>query len=221
MDIDWYGHSCFRLRERGGATAVCDPYSEESTGLVLPKLDADIVTISGDAPDRVGIDGELVGGEPKILRIPGDYEVKQVLITGLPTSHNGTRNVAFFLDFGGLTVGHLGASGQAPPQRLVEELGDIDVLLAPVSGPQTPDVSRIAEVISLLDPRIVVPMHYLHETLQSESAESSEPVARFLTELGISDPEETDTLKLTKHSLPEETQVVLLRPNGSVRPASR
>ena len=95
------------------------------------------------------------------------------------------------------------------------------MLLAPVSGPQTPDVSRIAEVISLLDPRIVVPMHYLHETLQSESTESPEPVARFLTELGISDPEVTDTLKLTKHSLPEETQVVLLRPNGSVRPVSR
>lgn len=220
MDIDWYGQSCFRLRERGVATAVCDPFSEE-TGLALPKLRADIVTVSRDAPDRDGNIGKLVEGEPKVLRGPGDYEVKQVLVTGLPTSHNGTRNVAFFLDFAGLTVGHLGALGQAPSQRLVEELGDIDVLLAPVSGPQTPDVSRIAEVISLLDPRIVVPMHYLHETLQSGSPESPEPVARFLTELGISDPEVTDTLKLTKHSLPEETQVVLLRPNGSVRPVSR
>ncbi len=220
MDIDWYGHSCFRLRERG-VTVVCDPFSKESTGLALPKLRADIVTISLDSPDREDKVEKLFGGEPKILRGPGDYEVRQVLVTGLPTSHNGTRNVAFFLDFAGLTVGHLGELGQAPSQRLVEELGDIDVLLAPVSGPQTPDVSRIAEVISLLDPRIVVPMHYLHETLQSESPESPEPVARFLTELGISDPEVMDTLKLTKHSLPEETQVVLLRPNGSVRPASR
>ncbi len=220
MDIDWYGHSCFRLRERG-VTVVCDPFSKESTGLALPKLRADIVTISLDSPGREDKVEKLFGGEPKILRGPGDYEVRQVLVTGLPTSHNGTRNVAFFLDFAGLTVGHLGELGQAPSQRLVEELGDIDVLLAPVSGPQTPDVSRIAEVISLLDPRIVVPMHYLHETLQSESPESPEPVARFLTELGISDPEVMDTLKLTKHSLPEETQVVLLRPNGSVRPASR
>ena len=220
MDIDWYGHSCFRLRERG-VTVVCDPYSKESTGLALPKLRADIVTISRASPDREDRVDKLVGGEPKILRGPGDYEVRQVLVTGLPTSHNGTRNVAFFLDFAGLTVGHLGELGQAPSQRLVEELGDIDVLLAPVSGPQTPDVSRIAEVISLLDPRMVVPMHYLHESLQSGSPERPEPVARFLTELGVSDPEVTDTLKLTKHSLPEETQVVLLRPNGSVRPVSR
>lgn len=220
MDIDWYGHSCFRLRERG-VTVVCDPYSKESTGLALPKIRADIVTISRALPDRDDNVGKLVAGEPKVLHGPGDYEVRQVLVTGLPTSHNGRRNVAFFLGFGGLTVGHLGELGQAPSQRLVEELGDIDVLLAPVSGPQTPDVSRIAEVISLLDPRIVVPMHYVHETLQSESAESPEPVARFLTELGISDPEVTDTLKLTKHGLSEETQVVLLRPNASVRPVSR
>ncbi len=220
MDIDWYGHSCFRLRERG-VTVVCDPFSKESTGLALPKLRADIVTISRDSPDGEDKVDKLLGGEPKVLRGPGDYEVRQVLVTGLPTSHNGTRNVAFFLDFAGLTVGHLGELGQAPSQRLVEELGDIDVLLAPVSGPQTPDVSLIAEVISLLEPRIVVPMHYLHENLQSESTESPEPVARFLTELGISDPEVTDTLKLTKHSLPEETQVVLMRPNASVRPVSR
>ena len=112
--------------------------------------------------------GKVISGEPKILRGPGDYEVKQVIVTGLPTSLNGTRNVAFFLDFAGITVGHLGELGQVPAQRQVEELGDIDVLLAPVSGPHTPDVSRIAEVISLLDPRIVVPMHYDHESLRSE-----------------------------------------------------
>ena len=246
VDINWYGLSCFRLRERG-VTAICDPFgsrqaradaggadgiSRQAAGIVLPKLRADIVTISHDAPAHVRNASKVIGGEPKILRGPGDYEVKQVLVTGLPTSLNGTRNVAFFLDFAGLTVGHLGELGQVPAQRQVEELGDIDVLLAPVSGPHTPDVSRIAEVISLLDPRIVVPMHYPPESLHRKLADTRssgeagahrgdsappEPVERFLTELGVSDPEVTDTLKLTKHSLPEETQVVLLRPKGTAR----
>ena len=243
MDITWYGLSCFRLRERG-VTAICDPFgprqapedaggsgeiSRRAAGIALPRMRADIVTFSHDSSAHVQSMGKVISGEPKILRGPGDYEVKQVLVTGLPTSLNGTRNVAFFLDFAGLTVGHLGELGQVPAQRQVEELGDIDVLLAPVSGPHTPDVSRIAEVISLLDPRIVVPMHYDHESLRSELADtrsggegeaqptSSEPVDRFLKELGISDPDVTDMLKLTKHSLPEETQVVLLRPNGAAR----
>ena len=73
-------------------------------------------------------------------------------------------------------------------------------------------------MISQLDPRIVIPMQYRHEGLRSEQSESLEPVDRFLKELGISDPEVTDTLKLTKSSLPEETQVVLLRPTGAARP---
>jgi len=216
LDINWYGFSCFRLRERG-VTAICDPLNRKATGIQLPRIRADIVTISsGSSALAEGTDG--VSGEPKILRGPGDYEVKQVLVTGLPTSKNGTRNVAFFLDFAGLTVGHLGELGQVPASAGGEELGDIDVLLAPVSGPHVPDVSRIAEVISQLDPRIVVPMQYSDKGIRSEQSESLEPVDRFLKELGISDPEVTDTLRLTKSGLPEETQVVLLRPTGAARP---
>ncbi|MDE0464243.1 MAG: MBL fold metallo-hydrolase [Caldilineaceae bacterium] len=216
MDINWYGFSCFRLRERG-VTAICDPLNRKATGIQLPRIRADIVTISsGSSALAESTDG--VSGEPKILRGPGDYEVKQVLVTGLPTSQNGTRNVAFFLDFAGLTVGHLGELGQVPASAGGEELGDIDVLLAPVSGPHVPDVSRIAEVISQLDPRIVVPMQYSDKGIRSEQSESLEPVDRFLKELGISDPEVTDTLRLTKSGLPEETQVVLLRPTGAARP---
>jgi len=60
-------------------------------------------------------------------------------------------------------------------------------------------------------------MQYRHEGLRSEQSESLEPVDRFLKELGIGEPEMTDTLKLTKTSLPEETQVVLLRPTGAAR----
>ncbi len=216
MDINWYGFSCFRLRERR-VTAICDPLSRKATGIQLPKMQADIVTISNDSSANLQDRGS-VGGKPKVLRGPGDFEVKQVLVTGMPTSRNGTRNVAFFLDFAGLTVGHLGELGQVPASAGGEELGDIDVLLAPVSGPHIPDVSRIAEVISQLDPRIVVPMQYRHEGLRSEQSDSLEPVDRFLKELGISDPDVTDTLKLTKSSLPEETQVVLLRPTGAARP---
>ena len=48
MDIDWYGQSCFRLRE-GSVTVVTDPY-DRSIGYNLPRLRADLVTCSHDAP---------------------------------------------------------------------------------------------------------------------------------------------------------------------------
>ena len=45
MDITWYGHSCFRVVERGHATIVTDPF-DESLGYEIPRLKADVVTIS-------------------------------------------------------------------------------------------------------------------------------------------------------------------------------
>lgn len=213
MEITWYGLSCFRLRERG-VTAVCDPFDKKATGIALPRLRADIVTISHDSPGHNYV--KAITGEPKILTGPGDYEVKNVLITGLTTYYrNGEhpeRNVAFFLDFDGFVVGHLGDLGEIPQQRQVEELGEVDVLLVPVSGSKTLDPSRMTEVISLLEPKIVIPMHYRHPGLAPDLAEGLEPVDRFLKELGVDEPETTSVLKITKSGLPEETQVVMLEP---------
>lgn len=218
MEITWYGLSCFRLRERG-TTVICDPYDKKATSLSMPRIKADIVTVSHDRPGHNGV--SAVTGEPKVFSGPGDYEVGGVLITGLTTFHKSVngwppeRNVAYFFDFDGFTVGHLGDLGQVPQQRQVEELGEIDVLLVPVSGQNTLDASRMTEVISLLEPRIVVPMHYLHPGLKGGLADSLEPVDKFLKELGVGEPEVQSSLKMTKSGLPEETQVVLLEPSGS------
>lgn len=218
MEITWYGLSCFRLRERG-TTVICDPYDKKATGLSMPRIKADIVTVSHDRPGHNAV--AAVTGEPKVFAGPGDYEVGGVLISGLTTYHKAAggqaaeRNVAYFFDFDGFTVGHLGDLGQIPQQRQVEDLGEIDVLLVPVSGHNTLDASRMTEVISLLEPRIVIPMHYLHAGLGSVIGETLEPVDRFLKELGVGEPETLSSLKVTKGQLPEETQVILLEPSAS------
>src|SRR5690606_14140014 len=132
MDITWYGLSCFRIRE-GGVTVVCDPY-DRTVGLQLPKLRADILTISHDQPGHNSAD--RVAGEPKVIRGPGEYEVKNVFVTGATTYHRRRndaapeRNVMFFFEFGELTVGHLGDLGEIPTQSEIEELnvGEVDVL---------------------------------------------------------------------------------------------
>lgn len=216
MEITWYGLSCFRLRE-GGVTVICDPYEKSAAGLTLPRLKADIVTVSHDRPGHNN--AAAITGDPKVLSGPGEYEVKNVNVTGLTFYHRAgahevpERNVAYFFDFDGFTVGHLGDLGQIPQQRQVEDLGEIDVLLVPVSGENTLDAARITEVISLLEPKIVVPMHYQHPGLTSDVMASLDPVDKFLKELGISEPETETILKVTKGSLPEETQVILLAPS--------
>lgn len=214
MDITWYGLSCFRIRE-AGATIICDPY-DRTIGLQLPKVRADILTISHDKPGHNAAD--RVAGEPKILRGPGEYEIKNVFVTGATTYHRRRkegapeRNVMFFFEFGDLTVGHLGDLGEIPTQSEIEELnlGELDVLLVPVGGGDTLDPTRAVEVIGLFEPRLVVPMHYYQPELTGLWASNLEPVDKFLRELGASAPDAQDMLKLTKSTLPEETQVVLL-----------
>lgn len=208
MEITWYGHACFRLRDRL-ATVITDPY-DNSIGYTLPKVRADIVTVSHDHPDHNYVEG--VKGEPKVINGPGEYEIRGIFITGIATFHDrkgGTvrgRNTVFLFDFEGLTVCHLGDLGHVPTQSQVEALSDIDVLLIPVGAVSTINAAQAAEVISLLEPRLVIPMHYKTKALNVKL----DPVSKFLKEMGLSSVATHDSLKVTKSTLPEETQVVLL-----------
>jgi L-ascorbate metabolism protein UlaG (beta-lactamase superfamily) len=86
----------------------------------------------------------------------------------------------------------------------------------PVGGGNTLYAARAAEVISLLEPKVVIPMYYRHPGLTGELAGILDPVDKFLRELGVSEPETQDSLKVTRASLTaEDTQVVLLQPSTS------
>lgn len=208
MEITWYGQSCFRLRDRL-ATVITDPY-DKGIGYTLPRVRADIVTVSHDHPDHNYVKG--VKGEPKIIVGPGEYEVRGVFITGIPTFHDRKkgasrgRNTVFLFDFEGLTVCHLGDLGHVPTQSQVEALSDIDVLLVPVGAVSTINAAQAAEVISLLEPRLVIPMHYKTKALEVKL----DSVSKFLKEMGLSKLATQESLKVTKSSLPDETQVMLL-----------
>ena len=208
MEITWYGQSCFRLRDRL-ATVITDPY-DKGIGYTLPRVRADIVTVSHDHPDHNYVKG--VKGQPKIIVGPGEYEVGGVFITGIPTFHDRKkgasrgRNTVFLFDFEGLTVCHLGDLGHVPTQSQVEALSDIDVLLIPVGAVSTINAAQAAEVISLLEPRLVIPMHYKTKALEVKL----DSVSKFLKEMGLSKLATQESLKVTKSSLPDETQVMLL-----------
>jgi L-ascorbate metabolism protein UlaG (beta-lactamase superfamily) len=208
MDITWYGHSCFKLSDRG-VTIVTDPPSDD-LGYERPRIRADVVTISHEHAghnNRVGF-----RGGPRFFDRPGEYEVKGVFITGIATYHDGRNgsvrgpNIVYLFDFDGVTVCHLGDLGHVPTQSQVEDLSDVDVLLIPVGGVHTIDSSKATEVISLIEPHLVVPMHY-KTPLEKAKLET---VDKFLKEMGL-DPMPTQAeLRVTKSGLPEETQVVLL-----------
>ncbi len=207
MEITWYGLSCFRLTERGRITSITDPFSD-SIGIPSPKLKGDIVTISHDVPGHNFL--ESIKSDPHILRGPGEYEIGGVFVTGvgLHDAETGRQNVAYLFDYDNLTVLHLGDLSHVPNQSEMEALGQVSVLLVPVGAGNSLNAGQAAEVVALIDPYFVVPMHYGLDGMAIEL----DPVDKFLKAMGVSKVQESDTLKVMASDQPEQPQVVVLRP---------
>jgi len=211
MEITWYGHSCFRIKGRGSAV-VTDPYGPD-LGRELPKVSAGIITISHDHPHHNHAKG--FRGSPYIISGPGEYEVDGVFVFGVALYHDTKKgqeqgsNTAYLIQTEDLTICHLGDLGHPPAQEQVEQLDGIDVLLVPVGGQTALNGTTAAEVVSMLEPAIAIPMHYRTPGLNSDL----ETERRFLKEMGIDSPERLATLSLTQKPASEETRVVILEPS--------
>lgn len=210
MEIVWYGHSCFRFIERGMSSIVTDPFNHEIVGFDPLRLKADIVTVSHDAPGHNFTSG--VKGFSHKLTGAGEFEIGGVFITGVMTEgkKNGdSNNVLYHFDFDGLTVVHLGDVTQIPTQGDIETLGNVNIALVPVGGGNSLNASKAAEVISLIEPNIVIPMHYA----VPGSKLNLDPITKFLKEMGIASLEAVPSLKVTRSNLGEDTKVVVLDAN--------
>lgn len=209
MDINWYGHSCFRITERNRVTVVTDPFSE-TIGLPVPRLKGDVVTISHDEPGHNNT--EAVKGASHIFTGPGEYEVGGVFITGIELHQIEGQlarwNISFRFEYDNLTVLHLGDLAHIPDQSTIEKFGEVNVLLLPVGGGMGLHASQAAEVVGLIEPSYVIPMHYGMPGL----ALDLEPVDKFLKAMGITTVSETDVFKVSGSEFPEQTQVVMLKP---------
>ena len=209
MEITWYGHSCFRLTQRRMTTIVTDPYEGEAIGLPPLKLKADVVTISNDTPGHNHT--RAVKGARHILTGPGEYEIGGVFITAIRTPNKKRKttsgpNTLFLFDYNGVRIAHLGNMQNIPSQAEIEALGTVDVALVPVGGGNALTASQAAEVISLLEPAIVVPMHYG----LSHPALKLAPLSHFLKEMGVEQATPQTTLKVTPNSIPQALQIVVL-----------
>ena len=212
MEITWYGHSCFRLTERSMATVVIDPFDSKTIGYSPLKLKADIVAVSHDAPGHNNV--EAVKGTSHVITGPGEFEIGGVFITGVQTEGSGSgkkgkdqvRNTLYVFDYEGLTVAHFGDLKQALTQAEVEALGTVNVALVPVGGGGGLNAAKAAEVISMIEPNIVIPMHYA----TPDAKITLDSLNKFLKEMGLSKQDSQPSLKVTRSGLPTETHVAVL-----------
>lgn len=209
MDITWYGHSCFRVTERGQISVITDPYSDD-LGLPPLRLKGDVVTISHNDLAHNYVDG--VKGVTYTLTSPGEYEIGGTFVTGIAmhqVNEDGVfDNVAYVIQHGDLTVLHLGSLTAVPNQSTIEALGAVNVVLVPVGGGRSLRAGLASEVVALIEPNYIVPMVYALPGLVLDL----DPVDKFLKEMGVSKTQEEDILKVSSSTLPEQPQVIVLRP---------
>jgi L-ascorbate metabolism protein UlaG (beta-lactamase superfamily) len=221
MELTWYGRTCVRLRGRD-AVVVTDPY-QSIVGPTGRGITGDIVTFSHPddralprAKGKPSRDGKTLLptslDDAFVLDGPGEYEVKEVLVTGVRTYRDDDRGatagkgVSFAIELDGVHTIHLGEIGHLLSEEKLGDIGTVDIACVPLGGALSP--GRAAALIAQLDPRIVVPM-----PLCDDDADCEEVLARFFHEMGA-EPVTQPKLSVTATSLPGETTTVLLEARG-------
>jgi L-ascorbate metabolism protein UlaG (beta-lactamase superfamily) len=173
-------------------------------------LRGEIVTVSHEAPDHNFV--KAVKGRARVINGPGEFEIGGVFITGVQTdgkrksSKNQLRNTLYVFDYDGVTVAHLGDVRGVPSQTEIENLGEVMVALVPIGGGGGLTASKAAEIVSLLEPGIVIPMHYQLPGVNLKLASLN----RFLKEMGVGKVEPEPSVKVSRTMVPSETRVIVL-----------
>jgi L-ascorbate metabolism protein UlaG (beta-lactamase superfamily) len=174
MRIQWYGQSAFAF---GGDqhSVFIDPFADMSPlagrGVqfdypAIENVDADLLLVTHEHLDHNGV--EAIAGDPVTLRsTAGRHESPIGDVVGVASEHDpvaGTErgpNTIFVFELDGVRVAHFGDFGQSAlrPEQL-QAIGDVDLLIVPVGGGPTIDAAQAYEIVELLSPKWVVPMHY-------------------------------------------------------------
>lgn len=212
MQISWHGLSSFSLTvtsATGEATAVVDPYQNE-TGLRFPRtLTADLVVTTRGGEDANNVEAVAATHnheQPFVIDLPGEFEARGIFVHAIdaPRKDDKADHRIFLLEAEGINIAHLGALNRELTDTELETLNDVDVLLVPVGGGRFLTPKMATEVISQIEPRIVIPYAYAIEGVK----EKLESLDAFCKALGVCKREDVSKLKISKKNLPEGEMVI-------------
>ncbi len=210
--LTFIGHATF-LIESPELVRIATDYND----YVRPPVVPDIVTMNHahdthytDHPDPA-IKYVLRGWgpspeEPAIW----DLKYRDVRIRNVPTNirnwSGGTErygNSIFIFEIANMCIAHLGHLHHTLTQQQLNEIGRVDVVMAPVDGNYTLDLDGMMEVLTALKAPLIIPMHFFGwYTLD-----------RFLERVGQQWPverAEIPSVVISKSTLPKSPKVLVL-----------
>jgi L-ascorbate metabolism protein UlaG (beta-lactamase superfamily) len=201
MQINYLGHFTFRIR-LNRQIIVTDPFEEKGDTL-MPKTKGDIVTFSYSPINKDSLD-RIKKDNPFIIKGPGEYEVNEISIFGIPTHRKKeekeeNRNTIYVYMGKDIRICHLGRLKKDLSENQLDEIDGVNILLIPVGDEDYLSEEKAVKIINQIEPEIVIPMNF-------------DSVDEFIEEGGWGKVEKKDRLVTNKSKLPEETKVVILEP---------
>jgi len=209
MHISWHGQSCFKIQGRE-VILVTDPPNKK-VGVNFPKIKADIVTVSHNHLSHNNAD--QIKDEPEVIDTPGEYNIKGVNIYGIASFHdkeNGAKlgpNNIFVIEMDKIKICHLGDLGQKLSDEQIEMVDGVDILMIPVGETNLISVKEVVEIISAIEPKIIIPMHYNIKGLENKLS----PLSKFCEEMSLKSKKAIPKLVIKHKDLPTtESEVIIL-----------
>jgi L-ascorbate metabolism protein UlaG (beta-lactamase superfamily) len=208
MQIFWHGYTSIRIEAKTGdteCTLLTDPFENESSLRFPRTLQPDMLVLSHQDKSKFNL--EAVQGTPFVVADPGEYEVKGMFVTGIQDKakdEGRDRPVIYRITAEGMNLAFLGGLKRIPTEAEMAELGNIDILLIAVGGGDYMDAKMAAEVIAELEPRMVVPLSYDIPGIKAKLGN----VDAFVKQLGASQRQDANRLKIAKKDLPADQLVV-------------
>jgi L-ascorbate metabolism protein UlaG (beta-lactamase superfamily) len=188
--IKYYGHSFFEVTLLGidgrEKSILIDPWPENPLSPVKPGdfkgRRIDYILVTHDHGDHLGnaieiarlTGGKIVGVYEVALyaeeqglesiggNIGGALRIPDLEVVLTPALHSSTRGAPVGVVVRGrdLSLYHAGDTGLFSEMSLISELYSPDVALLPIGGHFTMGIREAVKAVELLEPKLVIPMHY-------------------------------------------------------------
>ncbi len=206
MQISYFGLSSFKLASKN-YTSITDPF-DKSSGLTPPRGNADLLILA-EKENPLYSYTQSISGTPFIVDGPGEYDVKEHAITGIPIKKDGRLITIYLMEIEGIKILNLTHIKKLElTQDELEDLGEVDILIVPVGNNEVMDYETAAKAANLIEPKIIIPSHYQTGGLKIPA----DNLEKFLKEMG-GKHENAEKLNIKKKDLTEEAvKIMVLEP---------
>lgn len=222
MKIKWYGHASFIITSDDGISVITDPYTPETSGY-QPIPDHPDIVVTSSLNDSFHDRSDLIGGDPIKLNMlevtdgtVGEITAKGITFKAIESfemynhpSHEPDKCAMYRFDIDDISIGHMGDMGNPFTPEELEFFKDIDVFLVLASGIPTIELPDLKEAIDVIQPKLVIPMHFRTLRYKPRNMLWIQSLLSFFDDSDVDFQSDWEA-ELNKADLPSSTRMLVL-----------